>query len=72
MMLSALVGTAAVWGQKSFTVSGYVTDAVSEETLISATVLDLRSGLGAVTNAYGFYSLTLPEGEVELVTRYIG
>ena len=37
--------------QKTFTVSGYVTDAVSDETLISATVLDLQSGLGTVTNA---------------------
>ena len=58
--------------QKTFTVSGYVTDAVSDETLISATVLDLQSGLGTVTNAYGFYSLTLPAGEVELTTRYVG
>jgi len=72
LMLLALVSAAAVWGQKSHTVSGYVTDGVSSETLISATVLDLRSGMGAVTNAYGFYSLTLPEGDVELVTRYIG
>ena len=61
-----------VRAQQMHTVSGYVTDGTSSETLISATILDLKSGLGAVTNAYGFYSLTLPEGEVELVTRYVG
>ena len=72
ILLAALVGQAALYGQKTFTVSGYVTDAESSETLISATVLDRLSGLGAVTNAYGFYSLTLPEGDVELVTRYLG
>ena len=72
-MLTALVGAAAVWAQKTCTVSGYVTDAESSETLISATVLDVKSGAGAVTNAYGFYSLTLAAGtEVELMTRYLG
>lgn len=58
--------------QKTHTVSGYVTDGESSETLINATILDLKSGLGTVTNAYGFYSLSLPEGEVELITRYVG
>ena len=69
--LAALM-TLPLTAQKTHTVSGYVTDGVSSETLISATVLDLKSGLGTVTNAYGFYSLSLPEGDVELMTRYVG
>ncbi|MBR5962813.1 MAG: carboxypeptidase-like regulatory domain-containing protein, partial [Bacteroidaceae bacterium] len=72
IVLAAMIGQAALYGQKTVTVSGYVPDAESSEPLISATVLDRLSGLGAVTNAYGFYSLTLPEGDVELVTRYLG
>ena len=58
--------------QQTHTVSGYVMDSGSSETLVNATVLDLKSGLGTVTNEYGFYSLTLPTGNVELVTRYVG
>ena len=55
-----------------YTISGYVTDAVAEETMIGATVYDHGSGSGTVTNTYGFYSLTLPEGEVELTASYVG
>ena len=54
------------------TVSGYVTDASAEETMIGATVYDHTSGSGTVTNAYGFYTLTLPEGKVELTASYVG
>lgn len=43
-----------------YTVSGYVTDAAAEETMIGATLYDRTSGNGTVTNAYGFYSLCKP------------
>ena len=55
-----------------YTVSGYVTDAVAEETMIGATLYDHMSGNGTVTNAYGFYSLTLPKGEVDITASYVG
>ena len=42
------------------TISGYVRDAASGEPLISANVYDSNSGAGAITNTFGFYSLTLP------------
>ena len=54
------------------TVSGYITDKAAEETMIGATLYDHASGNGTVTNAYGFYSLTLPEGEVTLTSSYVG
>ena len=55
------------------TVSGTVTDEVTGETLIGATVLDTRTGKGTVTNAYGRYTLTLKGGgEVELRFSYVG
>jgi len=57
---------------EKYTLSGYVVDARSGERLISATVHDERSGKGAVTNAYGFFSLTLPAGRLKLVIRYLG
>ena len=60
---AVLVTAATAAGQSKVTVSGYMTDAASGESLISATLLDRISGQGAVTNNYGFYTLTLPAGE---------
>ena len=51
-----------VLAQRSYTVSGTVTDQRNGETLIGATVLDTRSGKGTVTNLYGHYSLTFDLG----------
>ncbi|MCQ2227634.1 MAG: TonB-dependent receptor [Bacteroidales bacterium] len=59
-------------GSKTFTLSGYVKDSSSRETLIGATVYSTETHKGAVTNAYGFFSLTLPEGIGNIVCSYIG
>ena len=69
---AVLVTAATAAGQTKVTVSGYMTDAASGESLISATLLDRISGQGAVTNNYGFYTLTLPAGEVSLEYSYTG
>lgn len=58
-----------------FTVSGYIRDASSGETLIGAGVLDGRSAdvpAGAVTNEYGYYTLTVQAGETSLSYSYVG
>ena len=54
------------------TVSGTITDSITGETLIGATILDVSSGKGTVTNAYGRYSITLKEHRVTLRISYIG
>ncbi len=54
------------------TVSGYITDSANGETLISATVFDASFKKGATTNNFGYYSLTLPAGNVTLEYSYIG
>jgi hypothetical protein len=54
------------------TISGYVMDAASKETLIGATVVDRNSGKGCATNSYGFYTLTLNPGQVDLQISYVG
>ena len=54
------------------TISGYVMDAASKETLIGATVYDKNSGKGCATNNYGFYTLTLNQGPVDLQVSYVG
>lgn len=55
-----------------YTISGFVRDSASYENLISATILEKNSGTGAITNSYGFYSFSLPPGEVTLRVSYVG
>ncbi len=59
-------------GQTKYTLSGFIKEKGSEEQLIGATIAIPSLKTGTVTNHYGFYSLTLPAGEYELVVTYIG
>ena len=68
-LLVALSG----YAQRTYTVSGYVTDVESGERLIGAAVYDTLSYQGTVTNTAGFYTLTLPYGtSCALVASYVG
>lgn len=58
--------------QNRYTISGTVTDRASGEHLIGATVRDLKSGKGTVTNTFGYYSLTLPADSAIVAITYIG
>lgn len=58
--------------QKRFTISGYVKDGVNGETLINAAVAVKNQQKGIVTNQYGFYSLTLLEGNYTLTCSFAG
>jgi hypothetical protein len=60
--------------QAQTTISGYFTDLDSGEPLLSANVIDLNTGQGALANTYGFYSLTLPAeaDSARLRFSYIG
>ena len=54
-------------------ISGIVKNGESGEALIGASVLIKEiPGTGVSTNAYGFYSLTIPKGNYTLIVRYIG
>lgn len=54
------------------TVSGYLEDAATGEPLIAANVYEPALGAGAVSNTYGFYSLTAEADSLTLVFSYIG
>ncbi len=54
------------------TLSGKVTDQNSGEPLIGAYVKVADRPYGAVTNPYGFYSLTIPAGDYGLWYSYLG
>ncbi len=62
----------ALFAQQKFTLSGTITDALTNETLIGVTIAIPELRTGATTNEYGFYSLTLPEGAYELQLSYLG
>lgn len=68
--LLLLLGSAQA--QNKFTISGKITDAKNGEELIGASISVPKLKTGATTNAYGFYSLTLPEGSYEVEISYIG
>ena len=53
------------------TISGYVTDANSSEKLSSATII-ANNAINTSSNAYGFYSLTLPPGDLHLQLSFTG
>jgi len=72
VLLPLLFWATLVVAQEKYTVNGYVKDAESGETLIGVTILEKNLEEGTTTNAYGFYSLTLPAGEVEITYSYLG
>ncbi len=58
--------------QPKFTVSGYVSDGASGESLVGVTVRAGATGGGTVSNEYGFFALSLPPGKHTLTFSYIG
>lgn len=54
------------------TITGYIEDEGSREKLLGATAFEINHALGVVSNTYGFFSLNLPVGPVEVHFSYIG
>ena len=71
VLLLFLCSTSA-FAQEKYTISGTITDQFSGEYLIGATIRDVKSGKGTVTNTFGFYSLTLPSDTALIAITYIG
>lgn len=71
LLLTGLMLAICVPAQK-VTVSGYLTEDESGEALASGTVSIPSIGVGAFTNEYGFWSLTVPEGDYEIVFKFLG
>lgn len=72
IILSLLASINLAYGQNTVTLSGYILDDETGESMIGATVAVPTLRAGAYTNEYGFYSLTLPEGSHELHFRFVG
>jgi hypothetical protein len=70
LLLVILAGTAMA--QDNATISGYLKDGKNGESLIGVTIYKKHSQTGTSTNAYGFYSLTLPKGQDTIMFSFIG
>ncbi len=61
-----------VFPQSKKTISGFITDVHSGESLIGATIFDIGLTKGITTNEFGFYSLTIDAGTRNLQSSYVG
>ena len=58
--------------QKKYTISGYAKDLQNGETLIAASITVNGNTKGIISNQYGFYSITLLQGDYEITCSYAG
>ncbi|MEL6594283.1 MAG: carboxypeptidase-like regulatory domain-containing protein, partial [Bacteroidota bacterium] len=63
------IGSLGLYAQ---TLSGTITDAENKEALEGARVMVANSTTGAITDANGKFSLTLPEGAETIIVDYFG
>jgi hypothetical protein len=62
-----------VEAQERFTINGQVRDAKTGKALIGVTIIIKElMGTGTSTNAYGFYSITLPPRAYTVVAQFVG
>lgn len=62
----------ALNAQTRYTLSGFVHEKGSRELLPGVNVYVASLRTGTITNNYGFYSLTLPEGKYEIQFSFVG
>lgn len=60
------------FAQNKYTISGTISDARNGETMIGTNVFVEPIMKGTTTNVYGFYSLTVPEGNYTLKVSFLG
>ncbi len=58
--------------ETKYTISGFVKDSETGESLIGAAVIIEGTNIGSITNSYGFYSVTLPLNNYEIKYSYLG
>ncbi|MBK7871278.1 MAG: TonB-dependent receptor [Saprospiraceae bacterium] len=68
LVMSAFTG----FSQEKFTLSGHIRDASNGEELIGAAVFVQELETGTSTNAYGFYSISIPAGTYKILISYLG
>ncbi len=59
-------------GAQKIILNGYIKDSLTGEALNGASVLVKNAGVSISSNQYGFYSISLPPGNYQLVFSYVG
>ena len=72
ILFVVLLSFLSSFSQEKYTLSGIITDATSNETLIGVNVTVSSLNTYVTTNEYGFYSITLPKGDYNLMVSNIG
>ena len=72
LLVLLFIATALFAQGKKFSISGNIKDSADGEDLIGAEVIISGTRTGTVSNAYGFYSLSLPQGDYTLAFSYVG
>ena len=72
VVLLLLFDLARGFSQIKYSLTGYIKDSLSSETLIGATISVNGKERGVNSNQYGFYSITLPAGKYRISTSYVG
>ena len=71
-LLLFLITLVQVSAQNNIIISGFIRDSVSVENLYHATIYETCNKRGTISNAYGFYSLSIPAGQVQLRVSFVG
>jgi len=56
----------------TYTINGVIKDRETGETLPGVNIYETTTHKGTTTNSYGFFSLTLPEGNYSFILSYLG
>lgn len=71
-LLLLIVVSLFAQAQEKYTISGTITDGSNGETMIGTNVFLEPIMKGTTTNVYGYYSLTVPEGQYTLKVSFLG
>nr|MDA3823475.1 TonB-dependent receptor [Bacteroidales bacterium] len=66
------IGLSLELNAQNHTISGYIQDSETGEKLIGANIYSKNGLSGTSSNTYGFFSLTLDEGDYEVIFSYVG
>lgn len=77
LLLGFCLLSSSLWAQKrqsveKHTLSGFVFDAKSKESLIGAALYIPSLKSGTTTNGFGFFSLTVPADTITVIVSYLG
>ncbi|MGB0880570.1 MAG: TonB-dependent receptor [Polaribacter sp.] len=72
LLLLIVCITTFSYAQEKATISGIIKDADTGETVLGANIYFKNTSMGTMTNNYGFYSMTVPKGNYNLIVSYLG